>query len=109
MAALFVLHVLVVGKKVFGCAYEWRKTLLRGLRSDFFDFGIGAGLEAALHDGMAHAVGEVLRELIGLLVTVDVDCLASGVDDDFAVVACAKVLLDLGEQIGFDLAIKVVG
>jgi hypothetical protein len=75
----------------------------------FFYVGVFAGFEAALHYGLAHAVGEFLGEFVGLVVAIDVDGFAGRVDDDFAVMAGAEMLLYLGHEIGFDLAIKVVG
>jgi len=64
---------------------------------------------AAFHDSRAQPVGEFLREFIGFLAAVHVDSLAGGVDDYLAVVAGAEVLLDLGEKVGVDLTIEVVG
>ena len=43
------------------------------------------------------------------MTSIDVDGLASRVDDDFAVMARAEMLFDLGKQLGVDLPVEVVG
>jgi hypothetical protein len=72
-------------------------------------FGGFLGLLASLHDGGSKAGREVFRKFVGLLVTVDVDGLASGVYDHFAVVAGPEVLFDFCKEIGLNLAVEEVG
>jgi hypothetical protein len=74
-----------------------------------FGFGAFLGRLASGHDGGSEAGGKVFGEIVRLAVTVDVDGFAGGVDDHFAVVAGPEVLFDFSEEIGVDLAIKVVG
>jgi hypothetical protein len=73
--------------------------------------GVGGflGLAASSHDGRVKAVAQVVWELVGLLVPVDVDGLPGGVDDHFAVVAGSEVLFDFGEELRFDPAVEEVG
>ena len=77
------------------------------------EFGLGFGAffggVAAGHDGGAETCGEVFRKVVMLLAAVDVDGLAGGVDDDFAVMAASEVFFDFGEQLGVDLTVEVVG
>jgi len=85
-----------------------------GLVGDWFGgplFYVGefSGGAAAFHYGFAHAQGEIFGELIGLVTAIDVDGFAGRVDDDFAVMAGAEVLLNLSHKIGVDLSIEVVG
>ena len=63
---------------------------------------------AAVHDRGSETAGEFVRELIGLVASIDVDRLSSGVDDDFAMMAGREMFFDLGEKIVFDLAVEVV-
>jgi hypothetical protein len=79
----------------------------------FVEAGLGfgglLGLLASRHDGGSEAGGKLVGELVGLLVTVDIDGFASGVDDHFAVVAGPEVLFDFSKEIRFDLAVEEVG
>jgi hypothetical protein len=71
--------------------------------------GVGFGGEAFGHDGLVEALLQGRLELKNLVIAINADGLAGGVDDDFAVVALAEVLLDFDKQLLFDLAIEVVG
>ena len=75
----------------------------------FFYFGKFSGGAAAFHYSFAHALGEFFGEFVGLVTAVDIDGFAGRVDDDFAVMAGAEVLLNLSHKIGVDLSIEVVG
>ena len=72
-------------------------------------FGGLLGLAASSHDGGVKAPAEVLGELVGLLVAVDIDGLTGGVYDHFAVVAGTEVLFDFSKEIRFDLAVEEIG
>jgi len=78
---------------------------VRGSRDGF---GLAAGL-AAFHDGGTQTGGEVFWQVVGFVAAIDIDGLAGGVDDDLAMVAGAEVLLDLGEQVGVDATVEVIG
>jgi len=77
-------------------------------RSCVGGLGAAAGL-AALHDGSTQTGGEIFRQVVGFVAAIDVDGFAGGVDDDFAVMAGAEVLLDLGEQVGVDSTVEIIG
>src|ERR1700740_3497822 len=67
--------------------------------------GSGTGLLlvfATLHNGVVKAVAQLGGQLVDLMRPVDLDGLAGGIDDHFAVLALAHVLLDLGAGIGGD-------
>jgi hypothetical protein len=68
-----------------------------------------AGAGTLLHDGGVQTLAEIIGEFVDLVLTVDGDGLARCVQDDFAVVALADMGLNLGEELGVDLAVKVVG
>jgi hypothetical protein len=55
------------------------------------------------------ALAEFRGELVDLMFAIDRDGLASGVEDDLAVVALADVRLDLSQEFGIDLTVEVVG
>ena len=74
-----------------------------------FDFRVGAGFSAAVHDGFAEAVGELIGELVRLVTSIDLDGLAGSVDDDVAVAARSEVFFHFGKEFRFDLAVEVVG
>ena len=71
-------------------------------------FGLAAGL-AALHDGGTQASGEIFRQVVGFVAAIDVDGLAGCVDDNLAMVAGTEVLFDLGEQVGVDATVEIIG
>ncbi len=64
---------------------------------------------ALLHDGGVQALAQLGRKLVELVLAVDGDGLARGVEDDLAVVALTDVGLDFGEEFGIDLTVKVIG
>jgi hypothetical protein len=49
------------------------------------------------------------RKLVDLVFSVNGDGLAGRIENDLAVVALTHVLLNLSEEIGVDLTVKVVG
>jgi hypothetical protein len=55
------------------------------------------------------AFAELSRDLVDFVVAVHRDSLASGVEDNLAVVAGGGVSANFFEELGADLAIKVVG
>ena len=61
------------------------------------------------HDGGVEALPEFGRELVEFVVAVDGDGLAGGVEDYLAVVAGGGVGAYFFEELGADLAVKVVG
>jgi hypothetical protein len=69
----------------------------------------GSAAGTLLHDGGVEALAELGGKLVDLMLAVDGDGLAGGVEDDLAVVALADVGLDLGEELRVDFAIEVVG
>jgi len=70
---------------------------------------VGAAGFATLHDGGAQAVGDFIRQIVEFVAAIDIDGFAGGVDDDLAVVAGAEVLFDLGEQVGVDSTVEIIG
>jgi len=78
-------------------------------RSDFSRVWSAGGGPALGHNGGVQALAEFGGELVDLVLAVDGDGLAGGVEDDLAVVALADVGLDFGEEFGFYLAVEVVG
>jgi hypothetical protein len=66
-------------------------------------------LGTGLHDAGYCAFAHFFRELVNLVVTIDLDGLTGRVDEDLAVIALAQVRLDLFEEAGFDSAVKIVG
>ncbi len=67
-----------------------------------------AGGAALGHDGVVQAVAEVGGELVDLVLAVDGDGLAGGVEDDLAVMALADVRLDFRHQFGVDATVEVI-
>jgi hypothetical protein len=55
------------------------------------------------------ALSKIVREFVDLVFAVDSDGLARSVEYNLAMVALADVGLNLGEEIGIDLAVEVVG
>lgn len=57
---------------------------------------LSAAFFAASHDGGVQSIAKVLRHLVNLVGAVDLDRLASRVEDDLAVAALLEVLFDFG-------------
>jgi hypothetical protein len=55
------------------------------------------------------AFAELGRDLVDFVVAVDRDGLSGGVEDDFAMMAGGGVGANFFEELGADLAVKVVG
>jgi hypothetical protein len=67
------------------------------------------GDRALLHDGGVQTLTKIVGKFVDLMFAVDGDGLAGSVEDDFAVVALANVSLNVGEELGVDLAVEVIG
>jgi hypothetical protein len=74
-----------------------------------FGFGTFLGRLAPGHDGRSKPGGEVFGELVGLVSAINVDSLAGGVYNHFAVMAGPEVFFDFHKKIGIDLAVEVIG
>jgi hypothetical protein len=59
-----------------------------------------AALFAALHDRLVQALAQTHRHLVDLVGPVDLDCLAGGVQRDFAMVATTQMILQIGAHLG---------
>jgi hypothetical protein len=68
-----------------------------------------AGGTTLRHDGSVQALAQFCRELVNLVFAIDGDGLASGIEDDLAMMALADVGLDLGKELGVNFAVEVVG
>jgi hypothetical protein len=79
-----------------------------GNRRDSVTAGSGF-LGAFCHDGGVQALAELSRNLVDLVVFVDRDGLAGGVEDDLTMAAGSGVGADLFEELGADVAVEIVG
>jgi hypothetical protein len=75
----------------------------RGLVTAGFGF-----LGALCHDGSVEALAELGGDLVDLMVFVDRDGLAGGVEYDLAVAAGGGVGADLFEELRADVAVKII-
>jgi hypothetical protein len=64
---------------------------------------------ALVHDGGVQPLAQFGGKLNDLVLAVDGDGLARGVEDDLAVVTLIDVSLNFGKQIGFNLSVEKVG
>jgi hypothetical protein len=78
-------------------------------RGSDFDIGQAACGATAIHNSGTHTGGDIFGEFIDLVATVHVNGFPGGIDDDFAVMAGADVLFDLGHERRIDLPVEVVG
>jgi hypothetical protein len=62
-----------------------------------------------MHDAANGVLAHLGRDFVDLVVPVDLDCLASGVDEDFAMVTLSQVGADFFEQLRIDFVVEVVG
>jgi hypothetical protein len=77
----------------------------RGRSSVTAGFGF---LGALCHDGGVQALTELGRDLVDLMILVDRDGLAGGVEYDLAVAAGGGVGADLFEELRADVAVKII-
>ncbi len=62
-----------------------------------------------MHDAADGVFADFGGELIDLVVAVDLDGLARGVDQDFAVIALGQMRANLFEQLCIDFVVEVIG
>jgi len=68
-----------------------------------------AAIAAFCHDGLVEAGPKVVRELVNLVIPVDLNGLFGGIHDHVAFMAPMKVLVEFGLQALADPAVKVIG
>jgi hypothetical protein len=78
-----------------------------GKQEGLITAGLGF-LGALCHNGGVEALAELGGDLVDLVIFVDRDGLAGGVEHDLAVAAGGGVGADLFEELGADVAVKIV-